>query len=153
MVIGIISDTHGLLREEVKEKLNDCELIIHGGDIGKIHIIEELNKIAKTEFVKGNCDKTIDISTIPESKIIDIEGNKIYLIHDMGKIDIDLEKENIDIIVYGHSHKSNISEKNGILYINPGSVGPRRFKLPTTMAKLIIEENKKYKVELITLIN
>lgn len=106
MVIGIISDTHGLLRQEVKENLNDCELIIHGGDIGKVHIIE-----------------------------------------------IDPEKENIDIIIYGHSHKSNISQKNGILYINPGSVGPRRFKLPTTMAKLIIEENKKYKVELITLIN
>lgn len=153
MVIGIISDTHGLLRQEVKENLNDCELIIHGGDIGKIHIIEQLNKIGKTEFVKGNCDKTIDISIVPESKIINIGGNKIYLIHDIGKIETDSEKENIDIIIYGHSHKSNISQKNGILYINPGSVGPRRFKLPTTMAKLIIEENKKYKVELITLIN
>lgn len=141
MVIGIISDTHGLLREEVKENLKNCDLILHAGDIGKYHVIDELNKICKSEFVKGNCDKNIDSNLIKEERIINIRGTKIYLIHDISKIKVDLHREDIDIVVYGHSHKSNIYEKDGILYINPGSVGPRRFKLPITMAKLIIADN------------
>lgn len=165
MVIGIISDTHGLLREDVKKSLKSCNLIIHAGDIGKYHVIDELNKICKTEFVKGNCDKNMDGNIIKEERIINIRGTKIYLIHDISKLKIDLHKENIDIVVYGHSHKNNIYEKDGILYINPGSVGPRRFKLPITMAKLIIEDNymdyeekeiykfNNYEVEIINIIS
>lgn len=165
MVIGVISDTHGLLREEVKENLKSCDLIIHAGDIGKYHVIDELNKISKAEFVKGNCDKNIDSNLIKEERVINIKGTKIYLIHDISKIKVDLHKEDIDIVVYGHSHKSNIYTKDDILYINPGSVGPRRFKLPVTMAKLIIEDNNNeyehkemfkfndYSVEIINIIN
>lgn len=144
MIIGLISDTHGLLREEVINNLKGCNLILHSGDIGKLDIIENLNKIAKTEAILGNIDKNIDNKTILNEKIIEVMGKRIYLLHDINKVSIDLKKENIDIVVYGHSHKSNIYDKENILYINPGSVGPKRFKLPTTMAKLVINDKSIY---------
>lgn len=153
MVIGIVSDTHGLLRQEAKESLRDCDLIIHGGDIGQLEVIEELKEISKVEFIKGNCDKGEEFCKILDANIVNIENLKIYIVHDISKIGIDLKKENIDIVIYGHSHKSNVHIENGILYINPGSIGPRRFKLPTTMAKLYIGDNKEYKVDFITLNN
>ena len=133
-MIGLISDTHGLLRQEVVDNLNDCNLIIHAGDIGKYEVIENLSKICNVEFIIGNCDKNKEIAK--EDRIIEIYNKRIYLIHDISKVNINLEEENIDIVVYGHSHKNNIYEDNGILYINPGSVGPRRFNLPISMAKI-----------------
>jgi len=141
-MIGLISDTHGLLRKEVIEILNNCELIIHTGDIGKFEVIESLKKISYVEYIRGNCDKDKNIAK--EDKIIDVYNNRIYLIHDISKIKVDLKKENIDIVVYGHSHKHNIYEEDGILYINPGSVGPKRFKLPTYMAKLNLLDKESY---------
>ena len=141
-MIGLISDTHGLLRKEVIENLNDCDLIIHTGDIGKIEVIESLKKISYVEYIRGNCDKDKNIAK--EDKIIDVYNNRIYLIHDISKIKVDLKKENIDIVIYGHSHKHNIYEDDGILYINPGSVGPKRFKLPTYMAKLNLLDKESY---------
>ena len=141
-MIGLISDTHGLLRKEVIENLNDCDLIIHTGDIGKIEVIESLKKISYVEYIRGNCDKDKNIAK--EDKIIDVYNKRIYLIHDISKIKIDLKKENIDIVIYGHSHKHNIYEDDGILYINPGSVGPKRFKLPTYMAKLNLLDKESY---------
>ena len=141
-MIGLISDTHGLLRKEVITNLNDCDLIIHTGDIGKIEVIESLKKISYVEYIRGNCDKDKNIAK--EDKIIDVYNNRIYLIHDISKIKVDLKKENIDIVIYGHSHKHNIYEDDGILYINPGSVGPKRFKLPTYMAKLNLLDKENY---------
>ena len=141
-MIGLISDTHGMLRKEVLESLKDCKLILHAGDIGKPEVIDNLKDISNIEFIRGNCDKDKNIAK--EDKVVDIYNKRIYLIHDISKIDIDLKKENIDIVVYGHSHKSNIYEANQILYINPGSVGPRRFKLPISMAKLRVLKNEKY---------
>jgi putative phosphoesterase len=141
-MIGLISDTHGLLRKEVIENLNDCDLIIHTGDIGKIEVIENLKKISHIEYIRGNCDKDKNIAK--EDKIIDVYNKRIYLIHDISKIKIDLKKENIDIVIYGHSHKHNIYEDDGILYINPGSVGPKRFKLPTYLAKLNLLDKESY---------
>ena len=142
MIIGIISDTHGLLRKEVENKLKDCDLIVHCGDIGKQEVIDKLSELGKVEFIKGNVDKDIDISLAPKNKIIEVMNKRIYLIHNIAELDIDLHKENIDIVMYGHSHKSKIYKEEGILYINPGSVGPRRFKLPTTMMKLTILDNE-----------
>lgn len=143
MIIGIISDTHGLLRKEVESKLKDCDLIVHCGDIGKKDVIDKLNKLGKVEFIKGNIDKNIAIQIAPKDKILEFMNKRIYLIHNIAEVDIDLHKENIDIVIYGHSHKAKIHEEDGILYINPGSVGPRRFKLPTTMMKLTILDNDK----------
>ncbi|SCI32826.1 MULTISPECIES: metallophosphoesterase family protein [unclassified Romboutsia] len=156
MIIGIISDTHGLLRQEVLQELNNCELIIHAGDVGKNDIINSLQQICRTEFVYGNIDKDNDTS----GKVININKLKIYLIHNIKDIKEPLNKKDIDIIVYGHSHRSKIYIEEGILYINPGSVGPKRFKLEPTMAKLYIKENiikenifefEGYKVEIIKL--
>ena len=156
MIIGIISDTHGLLREEVLQELKNCYLVIHAGDIGKNDIINSLQQICRTEFVYGNIDKYNE----EIGKIININGLKIYIIHNIKDIEEHLNKKDIDIIVYGHSHKSKIYIEEGILYINPGSVGPKRFKLEPTMAKLYIEGNivkedvfefKGYKVEIIKL--
>lgn len=167
MIIGIISDTHGLLRKEVENKLKDCDLIFHCGDIGKQEVIDKLNKLGDIEFIKGNVDKNIDIQLAPKDKIIEVMNKRIYIIHNIAEVDIDLHKENIDIVMYGHSHKANIHKQEDILYINPGSVGPRRFKLPITMMKLTILDNneseyiqeikentfiyKCYRVELITI--
>lgn len=139
-MIGLISDTHGLLRKEVEYNLSNCNLIVHAGDIGKYEVIEKLKNICDVEFIRGNCDKDKNIAK--EDKIIELSNIKIYLVHDISKINIDLKKENIDIVIYGHTHKSNIYENEGILYINPGSIGPRRFKLPISMAKLNILNNE-----------
>lgn len=141
-MIGLISDTHGMLRKEVLESLKDCKLILHAGDIGKPEVIDNLKDISNIEFIRGNCDKDKNIAK--EDKVVDVHNKRIYLIHDISKINIDLKKENIDIVVYGHSHKSNIYEDDNILYINPGSVGPRRFKLPISMARLRVLENEEY---------
>jgi uncharacterized protein len=138
MIIGIISDTHGLLRTEVKNNLKDCDLIIHAGDIGNLELIKELKNISKVEYVKGNCDKKYEFNDIKEYKIIKLEEVKIYIVHDIKTMRYDLDKLGINIVVYGHSHKNETYIKNDILYINPGSVGPKRFKLQTTMAKLYI---------------
>jgi len=141
-MIGLISDTHGMLRKEVLENLKDCNLILHAGDIGKPEVIDNLKDISNIEFIRGNCDKDKNIGK--EDKVVDVHNKRIYLIHDISKIKIDLKKENIDIVIYGHSHKHNIYEDDGILYINPGSVGPKRFKLPTYMAKLNLLDKESY---------
>lgn len=140
MIIGIISDTHGLLREEVIQNLEGCNLIIHAGDIGKYEVIDRLREIAPLEVVLGNCDRNIEDESISTESIVQIGDLKLYIIHDISKLNIDLQQEKISFVVYGHSHKRNIYTENGIIYINPGSVGPKRFKLPTTMAKLYIDE-------------
>lgn len=157
MVIGIISDTHGLLRKEVVSNLTDCNLIIHAGDIGKNDIIYSLQQIGKVEFVYGNIDKDNQTS----GKIIDINGLKIYIIHNIKDIKDKVNKKDVDIVVYGHSHKSKIYVEDEILYINPGSAGPKRFKIEPTIAKLYIDENviknegiftfKEYEVEIISI--
>ncbi|CEK36158.1 YfcE family phosphodiesterase [Paeniclostridium sordellii] len=141
MKIGIISDTHGLLRDEVKSNLQDCDLILHAGDVGNLELINELNSITKCEFIKGNCDKKIEFENIEDNKVININGIKVYMVHDLKSIKYNLKELDIDIVVYGHSHKKNYYENDGIIYINPGSVGPKRFKLPTHMAKLEIKNN------------
>ena len=140
MVIGLISDTHGLLREEIINNLNGCDLILHAGDVGKNDIIEKIKMIAPVEFVYGNIDKNNDPNYI--DKIIRLNETNLYLIHNINDIKVDLIDLNINIVVYGHSHKSKIYIKDGILYINPGSIGPKRFKLEPFMAKLYIMENQ-----------
>lgn len=144
--IGLISDTHGLLREEFIEELKDVELIIHAGDIDKEEILFELNKICPVIAVRGNNDKGKLKESLPFSDIIEVEGKYIYIIHDINTIDIDIKTAGIDIVIFGHSHKACEIERNNILYINPGGAGPRRFHLPVSMAILIFE-GEKYRVE------
>lgn len=157
MIIGVISDTHGLLREEVINNLSDCQLIIHAGDIGNGDIIKRLEEITNTIFVYGNIDKVESFDA--KEKIIEVNDTRIYLIHNIKDIKCDLKGKKVNIVVYGHSHKSKINVEDDILYLNPGSIGPRRFKLGTTMMKLYIEEDivdydfkfERYKVKIINI--
>lgn len=143
--IAIISDTHSLLRPEIKELLQSCEIILHSGDIASQKTIEEIKNITTTYFVKGNADKNIQ-EDIPEELEIDLYGFHFYMIHNKKQ-----KKENlddVDIFIYGHSHKYEEIKKEGTLYLNPGSCGPRRFRQPITMAVLTIEdETHHYSIE------
>ncbi len=139
--IGIISDTHSLLRPEAISLLQGCDRIFHAGDIGCLEIIEKLSSIAPVTAIKGNIDKDEWASDFPDSEAIEIGGKFIYMLHNLRDLDIDPVAAGFDIIISGHSHKSDIEHKDEIIYLNPGSAGPRRFKLPITLAKIEISDD------------
>lgn len=142
--IGVISDTHGLLRDEVRERLQGCDRILHAGDIHTSSIVEELNSIAPTFFVRGNADREW-AEDIPETLVIDDIGIRIFMVHNIkhiGKC-----PENCDIVIYGHSHKYEEKHSGGKVWLNPGSCGPKRFLLPVTMAMLWVEDDGGYRIE------
>lgn len=141
--IGIISDTHGLLRPEVTEVLKGCEAILHGGDINSFRILEELNGIASTYAVRGNNDKEW-AKDLPETLLIELFGIRFFMVHNKKYIPKDLK--DINIIVYGHSHKYEEKNEDGVLRLNPGSCGPRRFTQPITFAVIEIGEDGPYRV-------
>jgi hypothetical protein len=140
--IGIISDTHGLLRPEVLAALQGCERIIHAGDVGKLEVLQRLNELAPITAVRGNNDKGAWAEELPVSASITVGQVAIYLIHDLAELAIDPVAAGISVVISGHSHKPSIQERDGVLYLNPGSAGPRRFKLPVTVAELIINNAK-----------
>lgn len=144
MKIGVISDTHGLFREELYDILNYVDRIIHLGDIGSEEIMEKLNKIAPTDFILGNIDD--NISDVPKIKVINLDDIKVHMIHNIKELDERKLEGDTRIIAYGHSHKPNLEEKEGIIYLNPGSLGRRRFKLPITYGIIIIDENISIKI-------
>jgi hypothetical protein len=138
--IGIISDTHGLLRWEAEAALANVDHIIHAGDIGGPEIIERLQRIAPLTAVRGNNDKDAWAEQLPASAIVDICGRRLYILHDIAKLDIDPLADGFAAVIAGHSHKPNISEQDGVLFLNPGSAGPRRFSLPVAVAKLFVDD-------------
>lgn len=140
--IGVISDTHGLLRPEVLEILKDCDCIIHCGDIGKLEVLEALRTIAPVVAIKGNVDKGSWTNELLETEIFKIGNKNIFLIHDINRSKIDPKIEDIHIVISGHSHKPKKEIHDGILYLNPGSVGPRRFNLPISAAFLDIYDDR-----------
>lgn len=148
--IGVISDTHGLLREEIKGYLNGCDMIFHAGDVNKISIINELNNIAITHVVRGNADKEW-ANELPITNVIEDIGIKVFMIHNKKHIDMDLTP--YDLIIYGHSHKYEEKVIDGKTWLNPGSCGPRRFNLPITMAMLYVEDNGSFNIERIDIPN
>jgi uncharacterized protein len=137
-IVGVISDTHGLLRPEALALLSDADHIIHGGDIGSAQILEELRRIAPLTVVRGNNDREAWAESIPASAIVEIEGRRLYAVHNVAEIDLDPVAAGIAVVIAGHSHKPSATQKNGVLFLNPGSAGPRRFKLPITLATLRI---------------
>ncbi len=137
--IGLISDTHGLLRKEALEALCGSELILHAGDVGKPEILEELGKIAPVVAVRGNVDKDSWSQALPETAVAEAGSVLIYVLHDLNALDLNPAAAGFHIVVSGHSHKPGKSERDGVLYINPGSAGPRRFQLPVTVALLRLE--------------
>lgn len=133
--IGLISDTHGLLRQEAIDALQGCDLIIHAGDVGRAGILEELRALGPLIAVRGNIDTQDWAANLPSNAIVEAHSALIYVLHDVHQLDLN-PAAGFHIVISGHSHKPDRREKNGVLYINPGSAGPRRFKLPVTVARL-----------------
>lgn len=136
MTIGVISDTHGLLRPQALEALRGSKLIIHAGDVGPQEILEELRAIAPVATVRGNVDNARWALSLPASLEVDFESHAIHVRHILD--DVMPIPDGISAVVYGHSHKPAIEERGGILYLNPGSAGPRRFRLPVTVARMSV---------------
>ena len=134
--IGLISDTHGLLREEALLALRGSELIVHAGDVGDADILEKLRELAPVVAVRGNIDTGSWSLGLPETAVAEALSTSIYVLHDVNALDLDPVAAGFRIVVSGHSHKPGRSERKGVLHINPGSAGPRRFRLPITVARL-----------------
>lgn len=134
--VGLISDTHGLLREKAVDALRGSQLIIHAGDVGKPEILNSLRELAPVVAVKGNIDTGLWASELPATAMVEAGPAIIYVLHDIHELDLDPAAAGIQIVVSGHSHKPSRTEKSGVVYINPGSAGPRRFQLPVTVARL-----------------
>jgi putative phosphoesterase len=137
--IGLISDTHGLLRPEAVEALRGSELILHAGDVGKPEILDTLRKIAPVVAVRGNVDTAPWAQDLPETAAAEAGAILIYMLHDVNALDLNPAAAGFHVVVSGHSHKPGKTERDGVLYINPGSAGPRRFNLPITVALLRLE--------------
>jgi putative phosphoesterase len=148
--IGLISDTHGLLRKEAMEALSGSELILHAGDVGKAEILEELRKIAPVVAVRGNVDTAPWAQALPETALVEEGRVWIYVLHDVNALDLNPAASGFHIVVSGHSHKPGKTERDGVVYINPGSAGPRRFQLPVTVAVLRLERTP-WEVEFVDL--
>jgi uncharacterized protein len=140
--LGVISDTHGLLRPEAVDALCGVNRILHAGDIGAPEILEQLQTVAPVTAVRGNVDGGALARKLPLSEVIEVDGISIYMLHILEKLDLKPEAAGFSAVIYGHSHVPKIEEKNGVLYFNPGSAGPRRFKLPVTVGKLMVEGEK-----------
>jgi uncharacterized protein len=149
-VIGLISDTHGLLRQEALHALEGSELIIHAGDVGKSEIIDTLKAIAPVFAVRGNVDTESWASALPETEVVTTGTATIYVLHDVHALDLNPAAAGFHIVVSGHSHKPARTESGGVLYINPGSAGPRRFQLPVTIARLDLAQTP-WKLDFINL--
>ena len=140
MRIGIISDTHGLLRPEAIKHLVGTDHIIHAGDIGAPEVIEGLRRIAPTTAIRGNIDTGEWAMDYPDTELVALGGRALYVLHNLKEIKLDPAASGIDVIISGHSHRPKIETKNGVLYLNPGSAGPRRFKLPIALAILALSD-------------
>jgi len=142
MRVGVISDTHGLLRKEAVKALQGCERIIHAGDVGDPDILPELARIAPVDAVRGNVDLERWARELPETLVVEVDGASVYVVHDLYDLDLDPAAAGFDVVVSGHSHRPSVEHKNGVMFLNPGSAGPRRFKLPVTVAILRVGDGR-----------
>ena len=150
MIIGVISDTHGLLRPEAVAALRGAERIIHAGDIGTPDLLSSLAEIAPVTAVRGNNDKGAWAARIPSTELIEAQGVSIYVVHDVHELDLDPAAAGVGVVIAGHSHQPSQEVRGGVLFFNPGSAGPRRFRLPISLGRLHIERSTA-RAELITL--
>jgi len=139
--VGIISDTHGLLRPEATAFLNGSDFIVHAGDIGSASVLDGLAVVAPVTAVRGNNDTGEWAKAVPEFEVLQAGEILVYVLHDLSELDLDPEAAGFRVVVSGHSHRPSIEEKGGVLYVNPGSAGPRRFKLPIAAAELQIDRS------------
>jgi uncharacterized protein len=136
--VGLVSDTHGLLRLEARAFLGGCDYIVHGGDVGDGGILDALALMAPLIAVRGNNDTQSWAARLKQTELIRVGGIFLYVIHNLDELDIDPGAAGVRVVVSGHSHKPKVQEREGILYVNPGSCGPKRFKLPISVAELIV---------------
>ena len=142
MLIGVISDTHGLMRPEALAALRGSDLIVHAGDVGSADIIEQLNTIAPTYAVRGNVDTQSWAQALPDTRIVEAAALRLYILHVRAELALDPVSAGYAAVIFGHSHQPSVETRNGVLWLNPGSAGPRRFKLPVTIARLRITAGK-----------
>jgi len=134
--IGVISDTHGLLRPQALDALAGSQLVVHAGDIGSPNILPALARLAPVEAVRGNVDTAAWARSIPETAVVEVQGRTLYVLHDLKQLDLDPRAAGFDAVISGHSHVPTNETRNGVLYFNPGSAGPRRFRLPVSVGRL-----------------
>ncbi len=142
VILGVVSDTHALLRPEAIRALRGSDRVLHAGDVGAPEILDALAQIAPVTAVRGNVDTEPWASALPVTEVVEAGGVSIYILHDLGQLDLKPQAARFRVVVCGHSHQPKIEEKNGVLYFNPGSAGPRRFHLPVSVGKLVIEAGK-----------
>jgi len=137
--VGLISDTHGLLRPEAAAFLRGSDFIVHAGDIGRAAVLDELAALAPLTVVRGNNDRDPWASSVRETEVLEVGEVLIYVLHDLAELDLDPAAAGFRVVVSGHSHRPSVEARDGVLYVNPGSSGPRRFKLPIAAAELHVE--------------
>jgi hypothetical protein len=141
-MVGVISDTHGLLRPEALAALRGSDYIIHAGDVGDPAILAQLGKLAPVTAIGGNVDREAWAWKIPATNVLEIGGVTIYVLHNLKALDLKPEAAGFGVVVYGHTHVAKQETKNGVMYFNPGSAGPRRFLLPVTVGRLTVRDRK-----------
>jgi putative phosphoesterase len=142
IAVGVVSDTHGLLRPEAIAALNGSDLIVHAGDIGGADILEQIRAIAPTFAVRGNVDTGEWAKELPMTEVVEAGPLHLYVLHDIATLDVDPRAAGFEAVIYGHSHRPSADVRGGVLYLNPGSIGPRRFTLPISLAWLRVTGNR-----------
>jgi putative phosphoesterase len=137
-VVGVISDTHGLVRPAALEALAGAELIVHAGDVGAPEVLEQLRAVAPVVAVRGNNDRAPWARDLAATEVVELDGLFLYVLHDVNELDLDPRAAGFRAVIAGHSHRPGVGERDGVLFLNPGSAGPRRFRLPITVARLRI---------------
>lgn len=140
--IGVISDTHGLLRPGAVDVLRGADLIVHAGDVGAPDVLPALARLAPVFAVRGNVDREAWARVLPETQVVEAGGLFLYVLHDLGLLDLDPKAAGFAVVISGHSHRPALAERNGVLFLNPGSAGPRRFDLPVSLARVLIDSGR-----------
>jgi len=148
--IGVISDTHGLVRPEALRALRGADLIVHAGDVGAPEVLDALRAVAPVVAVRGNNDRGRWARSLAETEVVERAGRSLYVLHDVKTLDVDPRAAGYDAVIAGHSHQPRVERRDGVLYLNPGSAGPRRFRLPIFVARLEIGA-RRFDVEIVTL--
>lgn len=138
LTVGVISDTHGLLRPQAAAALAGCGRIVHAGDVGADRVLEGLRRIAPVVAVRGNVDAEGALRGLPQELRLDLGSRRVLVVHDAGRLQLDPQAEGFAVVISGHTHRALVAERDGVLFLNPGSAGPRRFDLPVTVAILIV---------------
>ena len=142
IILGVVSDTHGLLRPEAVEALLGSDRILHAGDVGDSEVLDELARVAPVTAVRGNIDTDPWAHKLPVHEVVEDGGVSLYILHDLAQLDLKPEAAGFRAVIYGHSHQPKIEERNGVIFFNPGSAGPRRFSLPVSVGRLTINSDR-----------